>query len=497
MRAVLLAAGVGSRLGARSAALPKCLTVIAGRPLLLHHLERLRDAGITDVTVVAGHLADAVVAAVGDRARVVVNDDYATTNSLVSLNTAAPWLRGDGFILQNADVLYAPALVKRFVAHPAPNACLVDAGREYHESEHRIATDGPRIHRYERGLTPDQSVGESAQLLKVGARDADAFLRRIAELAASDGATGFPLQAYDVLQAGSGLFAVFTGGLPWYEVDTPEDLARCRAALEPESAASTIREPGSAPPMHRFAWLVELLRDRVLPWRLRWLPAWCRSAVRQPLRAVQALPALYAGRLSPSAFDLQFEGARILADVLAVAAALGIEPVLLWGTLLGHVRDGGFIRGDHDIDLGVLASDAPALPALRDALVGRGYALRIDNANKLSVIPRGLSTLYVDVDVVWPVVDGWTICNSDVYPDRTLTYAFGTDVFASRHRIQFMGVTDVAVPGGPEAFLNAVYGDWRTPQPKLDYRYGPMNTEVHIHSGRSARPVPPPATHVH
>jgi hypothetical protein len=46
--------------------------------------------------------------------------------------------------------------------------------------------------------------------------------------------------------------------------------------------------------------------------------------------------------------------------------------------------------------------------------------------------------------------------------------------------MRFAGVGDVLVPADPEGFLAAVYGEWSRPQPKMDYRYGPLNLEVEI-----------------
>jgi choline kinase len=482
MRAVLLAAGLGSRLGDIGEGRPKCLALVAGRSLLAHHIDSLRAAGISDITVVAGHLADKVIGEVGDHVRIVVNSAYESTNSLASLNMAAEYLRGDAFVMQNADVLYAEPLIQRFVSHPAPNACLIDAARRYSDAEYRVATRDGRIERYERGLPYARSVGESAQLLKVSAADADAFLDRIAELATGSGASGFPLQAYPVLQERQGLFPVYTAGLPWFEIDVPDDLLRCRAALETPLPDSTLEEHGQTAGQGIFDRTSELLKTRSLPWRLRWLPRVLSSARRQPLHALRQVPQLYRGDLSFAAFDLQAEGPRILKEVMADSEASGLSPMLMWGTLLGHIRDNGLIRGDQDLDLGVLEADAHRLPALRDALLARGYRVRIENPNKLSMIPPGLPKLFVDIDVITEHASGWAIANTEAFSDRTLNYVFPQHVFASQKETSFVGVARVWTPGDPAAVLRAIYGDWKVKQPKLDYRFGPMNTEVALHA---------------
>ena len=83
MRAIILAAGVGSRLQALSGGKPKCLVEIGGRPLILHQLEALADHGIGPVLIVAGYKADEVRSVVGDRAEFVVNDSARPSDCLL------------------------------------------------------------------------------------------------------------------------------------------------------------------------------------------------------------------------------------------------------------------------------------------------------------------------------------------------------------------------------------------------------------------------------
>ena len=55
-------------------------------------------------------------------------------------------------------------------------------------------------------------------------------------------------------------------------------------------------------------------------------------------------------------FDIQFHGKRFLRDFYEATDKVGIRPFLMWGTLLGCVREGRFLRPDSDIDLGILWS---------------------------------------------------------------------------------------------------------------------------------------------
>lgn len=472
-KAVLLAAGAGVRLGPLTADSPKCLLPLDGRALLDYQIETLSAAGITDVTVVTGHLADRVVRHVAGRCRVIRNDRYATTNSIVSLHLAAEAVRGSVFVFQNADVLYSPAIVKRLLRSPHANACLVDPLRPHVEGEFHVELHQGRIVRYSRDVPPARSVGESGQLVKIGARDCAAFLDRLESIIRAGGEHEFPNRAYDVLMSGDGLWPVYTAGLPWWEIDTPADYERCRAErARLDGAPAAARSP--------LALARSFLDQPRVPGRYREFARALARGRRHPGRMLRYLDAVHAGRLGVDAFDLLVNGPRVLTEALALGAAAGLQPFLVWGSLLGCVRDGGFIVGDRDIDLGVFESDAHRLPAWRSAMVNRGYGVRIDNESKLSLVHRGHPRLYVDIDVVKPSRGGWVITNVDADPARIFHYRFEKRTFAGLRAARFVDGIEVAVPTHPQDFLEAVYGDWTVPESPVHYLYGPLNVEVEL-----------------
>jgi 1L-myo-inositol 1-phosphate cytidylyltransferase len=117
VQAVILAAGQGTRLRAASPVKP--LTPIAGRPLLLHTLDRLRDGGATSAVVVLGYQAAAIRAAVDGAdtlpLTLVDNEHWASSNG-VSLLAAAPHLESRALLCM-ADHLVAPSLYAAMIAH--------------------------------------------------------------------------------------------------------------------------------------------------------------------------------------------------------------------------------------------------------------------------------------------------------------------------------------------------------------------------------------------
>jgi len=84
-KAVILAAGHGSRMGALTADRPKALLEVAGYPLIDRQIDALTMYGVTNITVVTGYKHDRLREHLGTRVSYIYNDRYSTSNSLYSL----------------------------------------------------------------------------------------------------------------------------------------------------------------------------------------------------------------------------------------------------------------------------------------------------------------------------------------------------------------------------------------------------------------------------
>jgi choline kinase len=124
VRAIILAAGEGTRLRPYTADRPKCLIELAGRPLLAWQLRSLQAAGIHDITIVTGYRAEQV-AAYGRPTR--HNPDYATTNMVTSLMCAADLLDGcSDVLIAYSDIIYEPGIITRLCECSEPFCTTVD-----------------------------------------------------------------------------------------------------------------------------------------------------------------------------------------------------------------------------------------------------------------------------------------------------------------------------------------------------------------------------------
>ncbi|MGB8167170.1 MAG: nucleotidyltransferase family protein, partial [Chthoniobacteraceae bacterium] len=119
-KAVLLAAGKGTRMRELTNELPKPMIEVQGKPILLHIVEGLRAAGVTHFLIVVGYRADAVRDFFGDGAKFGVSVSYETqvvqdgTGRVVEL--ARTFAGSDPFILSYGDILVDPANYQRLVA---------------------------------------------------------------------------------------------------------------------------------------------------------------------------------------------------------------------------------------------------------------------------------------------------------------------------------------------------------------------------------------------
>lgn len=108
MNAIILAAGRGERMRPLTDRLPKALIEVGGKPLIVHHLEKLAAAGFARVVINHAHLGAMIEAALGDGARYGIAIDYSPEADALEtaggIAKALPLLGAAPFAAVNADV---------------------------------------------------------------------------------------------------------------------------------------------------------------------------------------------------------------------------------------------------------------------------------------------------------------------------------------------------------------------------------------------------------
>lgn len=127
MKAVILAAGRGSRMKNLTEDRPKCLVELRGRCLLDRQLFALRAAGIGEIGIVTGYRRELVAAHVhGQGVAEFHNPRWAETNMVSSLECADTWLSAAACVVSYSDIFYAPSAVASLVQSDAPLALTYD-----------------------------------------------------------------------------------------------------------------------------------------------------------------------------------------------------------------------------------------------------------------------------------------------------------------------------------------------------------------------------------
>jgi choline kinase len=226
-RAVILAAGNGTRMGALTADRPKAMLEVDGVSLIDRELDALAASGVSDVTVVAGYRQERLRAHLGGRVRFIENARYRETNSLYSLSLAREVLAGGSLIL-NSDILVSRELIARLVQAPVEDAVLVDSGSVLADEEMKVRIwEGFAID-FSKTLATQDAHAENVGILKFGASGGRRLVAHIDALLAAGHENAWAPMAFRAFAQVWPLRAVAVDGVSWTEIDFPEDLERAR-----------------------------------------------------------------------------------------------------------------------------------------------------------------------------------------------------------------------------------------------------------------------------
>jgi choline kinase len=238
MKAVILAAGLGRRLGLDR---PKCLLEFAGRSLLQWHLEILAACGIDEVTIAVGYKAEYIRAALAsdsDRSRVslVYNPDYAQGSIVTLWRLREHVCVGGDILLMDADVLYDRRLMVRLIASVHCNCFLLDRDLGAGEEPVKLCVrDGRLVEFRKRVQVACDYCGESVGFFRLSGEMATKLIGAAAHYV-DEGRLDQPYEEAlrRVLLAEPNRFGFEDiTGLPWIEIDFQQDVDRARDEILP------------------------------------------------------------------------------------------------------------------------------------------------------------------------------------------------------------------------------------------------------------------------
>ncbi|NKB20688.1 MAG: NTP transferase domain-containing protein [Alphaproteobacteria bacterium] len=247
MKALILAAGVGTRLfGDDDKASPKSLLRFAGKSLMARHIENLTAVGVDEIGLVLGYQEEEIKAeihAIGATDKVTFfHNPRFCEGSVVSMWTARDLLTaGEGVFFMDADVLYDPEIVERTIEPTGITSFPYD--REFEAGDEPVKFMLEKGRPVEFRKVPDEvsydTVGEWVGFISMTPKFAKAVAKQTEKYAIGgdvyapyeDAVRDLLLEAEDGIAVG-----VDITGLPWIEIDFPEDIDRAEKEILPAIA---------------------------------------------------------------------------------------------------------------------------------------------------------------------------------------------------------------------------------------------------------------------
>ena len=246
MRAIILAAGLGSRLlQTEDRQSPKCLLRFEGMTLLERHLRLLRSLGVEEVVLGLGfeyQQVEAELDRIGwtPRPSIVLNPDY-NLGSVLTVHTVAQALTAGGdVLLMDADVLYDERIADALTAGRGPvNRVLIDRDFEAGDEPVKLCLSGGVPVELRKQLAADlkyDTIGESVGFFRFDQGGARRLAALVADYVAQDRAHMPHEEAVrDLLRERSQVFEVAdVTGAPWIEIDFPTDVIRAAHEVLPQ-----------------------------------------------------------------------------------------------------------------------------------------------------------------------------------------------------------------------------------------------------------------------
>ena len=235
MKAIILAAGKGTRLDG-NAVKPKCLVEVGGVTLLRRQIEALRSADIKKIVVVIGFGGESIREECGDEISFVENIHFAETSSLYSLWLAKHHLQ-DGFVVLNSDVLFHPRMLANLLGSSRDDALLISKTENgtmpLGDEEMKVKLREELVVDISKDMNPAEADGENVGIVKFSPGGAKTLVGYMDHLIENGAVKDWAPRAFREYAQHHPLHALSTDGLPWIEIDFPEDYQRAVTEVFP------------------------------------------------------------------------------------------------------------------------------------------------------------------------------------------------------------------------------------------------------------------------
>jgi len=234
MKTVIVAAGMARRLREVTKGKPKPLMEIGGKSLLMRSIETLSNFGYGPFVVVTGYKQHELKKHIGDLATCIFNPWFETTNNMTSLWFAKHWVNSEPFAYLHADLLYHPEIIYKMSKHKNNTVMLYDSS-SIGEEEMKLIVDNGNFVCSDKSIPLDEADGEWLGINQFSAEDGALFFEMIESCLEKKNFENYDTFALNKMaDAGVKLPVEDIVGLPWLEIDFPEDLDKAEKEILPQ-----------------------------------------------------------------------------------------------------------------------------------------------------------------------------------------------------------------------------------------------------------------------
>ncbi|MDR1718713.1 MAG: phosphocholine cytidylyltransferase family protein [Dysgonamonadaceae bacterium] len=230
MKAVILAAGMASRLRPLTDHSPKCLLRIGSKCLLQRTLEALIENGIEDVIIVTGYLKEKIEAFIGEhfpklKVVYVCNERYQSTNNIYSLWLVKQFVWNEDILLLDSDILFESGVISTILAAPYPDCLALNVHELGDEEIKVIAGQDNRIVEISKTCSAKKAIGESIGIEKLSNRFVRSLFYELDVMINEQNLSNVFYEAAfeNLIRKGAALYAVDTSSCFSMELDTVAD----------------------------------------------------------------------------------------------------------------------------------------------------------------------------------------------------------------------------------------------------------------------------------
>lgn len=232
MKALILAAGFGSRLRPLTDEIPKCMVKVNEMSIIDRQILNLKENGINEIYIVTGYKEEILINHLNEKfndldIKIISNKEYDKTNNMYSLNLVNEFLANKSFIMMNSDVFFEKEIITELIKNNYENLIVTEKGN-YNDESMKIIVEDEFINHISKKVSKEEAYGTSIDVYKFG-EEASKKLFEITNnylFVKNDKNSWSEVAINDLLKESK--FKSLDIDCKWMEIDNHDDLAKAK-----------------------------------------------------------------------------------------------------------------------------------------------------------------------------------------------------------------------------------------------------------------------------